>query len=63
MRRLVEEHLRQRLDHGNRIWLLLAAEVWYRQYICRQTQDAVEHELAEGRGDAARVSVGGGSAG
>jgi asparagine synthase (glutamine-hydrolysing) len=63
VRRLVEEHLSQRLDHGNRIWLLLAAEVWYRQYICRQTQDMVEHELAEHRGDTAPANVVGGRAG
>ena len=33
VRRLVEEHLARRRDHGNRIWLLLSAEVWYRRYI------------------------------
>ena len=33
VRRLVDEHLARRRDHGNRIWLLLSAEVWYRRYI------------------------------
>ncbi|MBA3258282.1 MAG: asparagine synthase (glutamine-hydrolyzing), partial [Gemmatimonadales bacterium] len=30
IRELVGEHLARRRDHGNRIWLLLTAEVWYR---------------------------------
>ena len=33
MRRLVDEHLAGRADHGNRLWLLLNAEVWYRMQI------------------------------
>jgi asparagine synthase (glutamine-hydrolysing) len=52
VRALVEEHLARRRDHGNRIWLLLSAEVWYRRYIGgRSTQD-LEAELDETRGDA-----------
>lgn len=47
VRRLVEEHLNRRLDHGNRIWLLLTAEVWYRRYIGRQSQGDLEQALAE----------------
>ncbi len=30
---LLREHLSRRLDHGNRLWLLLSAETWYRQFI------------------------------
>ena len=37
VRQLVEEHLARRRDHGNRIWLLLSAEVWYRRYIGRRS--------------------------
>ncbi|MBS0400169.1 MAG: asparagine synthase (glutamine-hydrolyzing) [Proteobacteria bacterium] len=33
MRRLVDEHLGGSADHGNRLWLLLNAEVWYRLQI------------------------------
>jgi len=33
MRRLVAEHLAGSADHGNRLWLLLNAEVWYRLQI------------------------------
>jgi asparagine synthase (glutamine-hydrolysing) len=34
---LLDEHLGRRLDHGNRLWLLLSAEAWYRQFITRET--------------------------
>jgi asparagine synthase (glutamine-hydrolysing) len=47
MQALVTEHLDRRRDHGNRIWLLLAAEVWYRRYISRRTTADLEMELAE----------------
>jgi asparagine synthase (glutamine-hydrolysing) len=30
---LLSEHLAGRYDHGNRLWLILNAEVWYRLYI------------------------------
>jgi asparagine synthase (glutamine-hydrolysing) len=30
---LLLEHLSKRIDHGNRLWLLCNAEVWYRMYI------------------------------
>ena len=46
MRELVTEHLDRRRDHGNRIWLLLAAEVWYRRYISRRSTADLEMELA-----------------
>jgi asparagine synthase (glutamine-hydrolysing) len=47
MRELVTEHLDRRRDHGNRIWLLLAAEVWYRRYISHRSTADLEAELAE----------------
>jgi asparagine synthase (glutamine-hydrolysing) len=31
--RLVNEHSRQKTDHGNRLWLLINSEVWYRMHI------------------------------
>lgn len=46
MRELVAEHLERRRDHGNRIWLLLAAEVWYRRYISRRSTADLEAELS-----------------
>jgi asparagine synthase (glutamine-hydrolysing) len=30
---LLDEHLGRKRDHGNRLWLLLSAEAWYRQFI------------------------------
>jgi asparagine synthase (glutamine-hydrolysing) len=44
---LVREHLEGRRDHGNRIWLLLTAEVWYRHFIGRRSAQDLEAELAE----------------
>jgi len=49
VRRLVEEHLARRRDHGNRIWLLLSAEVWYRRYIGGRSTLDLEAEIAERR--------------
>ncbi|HEX6104659.1 MAG TPA: asparagine synthase (glutamine-hydrolyzing) [Gemmatimonadales bacterium] len=43
---LVREHLERRRDHGNRIWLLLTAEVWYRRYISGRSTAELEEELA-----------------
>jgi asparagine synthase (glutamine-hydrolysing) len=47
VRRLVDEHLARRRDHGNRIWLLLSAEVWYRRYIGGRSTGDLEAELRE----------------
>ena len=44
---LVREHLEGRRDHGNRIWLLLTAEVWYRHFVGRRSAEDLEAELAE----------------
>jgi asparagine synthase (glutamine-hydrolysing) len=52
VRRLVEEHLARRRDHGNRIWLLLSAEVWYRRYIGGRSTGDLEAEIAETRAPA-----------
>ncbi len=46
---LVGEHLERRRDHGNRIWLLLSAEVWYRRYISRRSTGELEAELGRRR--------------
>ncbi len=49
VRELVDEHLSRRRDHGNRIWLLLTAEVWYRRYISNRSTADLEAELADHR--------------
>jgi asparagine synthase (glutamine-hydrolysing) len=43
--RLVDEHEARRADHGNRLWLLINAEVWYRMAILGQTRDDMRREL------------------
>jgi asparagine synthase (glutamine-hydrolysing) len=48
VKQIVDEHLARRYDHGNRIWLLLSAEVWYRRYISRRSQSDLEMELSDG---------------
>ncbi len=47
MKQLVDEHLSRRYDHGNRIWLLLSAEVWYRRYISGRSTADLELEISE----------------
>jgi asparagine synthase (glutamine-hydrolysing) len=47
VKQIVDEHLARRYDHGNRIWLLLSAEVWYRRYISRRSEADLEIELAD----------------
>ena len=49
---IVGEHLEGRRDHGNRIWLLLTAEVWYRHFIGRRSAEDLEAELVEAGGGA-----------
>ncbi len=46
---LLEEHLAQKADHGNRLWLLLNAEVWYRMLIEGQSRDYIADTLEKGR--------------
>jgi asparagine synthase (glutamine-hydrolysing) len=44
--RMLNHHVERRRDHGNRLWLLLNAELWYRMHIDGQTPDALREELA-----------------
>ncbi len=46
---LLEEHLAQKADHGNRLWLLLNAEVWYRMLIEGQSRENIADALKNGR--------------
>jgi asparagine synthase (glutamine-hydrolysing) len=45
MRRLVSEHLSGAADHGNRLWLLLNAEVWYQMQIKGASVDEMRATL------------------
>lgn len=42
---LLNEHLGNKTDHGNRLWLLCNAEVWYRMYIEKQGRDSIKELL------------------
>ncbi len=39
IQRLLAEHFSGRVDHGNRVWLLLNSEVWYRMLVLRQPRE------------------------
>jgi len=39
---LLAEHLSKKIDHGNRLWLLCNAEVWYRMYIENQSREQLK---------------------
>jgi asparagine synthase (glutamine-hydrolysing) len=43
---LTAAHLTGRADHGNRLWLLINAELWYRLMIRGATRDALRAEIA-----------------
>jgi asparagine synthase (glutamine-hydrolysing) len=42
---LVREHLSGRADHGNRLWLLINAELWYRMMINGGSRESLRAEL------------------
>ncbi len=39
IRQLLQEHLGGRVDHGNRLWLLINSEIWYRMMILGQPRE------------------------
>jgi asparagine synthase (glutamine-hydrolysing) len=43
--KLVDEHTSKRADHGNRLWLLINAEIWYRMCILGQSKEDLRREL------------------
>ncbi|MGH6612316.1 MAG: asparagine synthase-related protein, partial [Burkholderiaceae bacterium] len=50
MAHLIDQHAAKRADHGNRLWLLINAELWYRMMILGQSREDLRHELtADGR--------------
>ena len=59
MKQLVDEHLSRRYDHGNRIWLLLSAEVWYRRYISGRSTADLELEISERMAEPAAIASAG----
>jgi asparagine synthase (glutamine-hydrolysing) len=47
---LVAEHTAGRADHGNRLWLLINAEAWYRLKICGQSPAEFTHTISSDPG-------------
>jgi asparagine synthase (glutamine-hydrolysing) len=45
--KLLDVHLAGRADHGNRLWLLISAELWYRLRIQGATVDSLREQLIE----------------
>ena len=45
--RLLAEHDERKIDNGNRLWLLLNAEVWYRMLIERMSVEHLTTEISE----------------
>ncbi len=45
---LLTSHLAARSDHGQRLWLLLNAEVWYRMHIGSESRADLEHRIRSG---------------
>jgi asparagine synthase (glutamine-hydrolysing) len=44
---LLNAHLTGRADHGNRLWLLINAEIWYRMMIRGASRDSLRAEIAD----------------
>jgi asparagine synthase (glutamine-hydrolysing) len=49
VQQLIEEHTSRRADHGNRLWLLINAELWYRMMIDGETCEEVRRDLLTDR--------------
>ena len=47
---LLAEHAARRADHGNRLWLLINSEVWYRLMILRQPREQLQLQPGSGSG-------------
>jgi asparagine synthase (glutamine-hydrolysing) len=43
--RFLAEHLQGKRDHGNRLWLLLNAEIWYRIHIDKQASEEFKADM------------------
>jgi len=47
IQRLLDEHLSGRVDHGNRLWLLINSEVWYRMMILGEPKESFRDDTAQ----------------
>ena len=50
---LLVEHLTGRADHGNRLWLLLNSEMWFRIFVEREAVEDLDAKIAGESGDSA----------
>jgi asparagine synthase (glutamine-hydrolysing) len=50
---ILDEHLAGKADHGNRLWLLLNSEVWYRMFIGGSSIDKLSEEISDHRHEVA----------
>jgi asparagine synthase (glutamine-hydrolysing) len=46
IQQMLASHLAGREDHGNRLWLLINAELWYRMMILGATREAMREDLS-----------------
>jgi asparagine synthase (glutamine-hydrolysing) len=53
---LVDEHNRRRADHGNRLWLLINAELWYRMSIRGESRADLAEQLSTASAATRRAS-------
>jgi len=42
---LLNEHVSKKADHGNRLWLICNAEIWYRMFIQNETKENIRENL------------------
>jgi len=49
VRTILEEHIHKKADHGQRLWLLCNAEIWYRMYIEGLGKEDLQN-LLQGKG-------------
>lgn len=45
IRSILEDHLHHKVDHGQRLWLLLNSEVWYRMHIDGMTKEDMKQVM------------------
>jgi hypothetical protein len=54
---LLNEHKSGRSDHGNRLWLLLNSEIWYRMFVEKKSVEEFSEGLAHAQQLQAPVCV------
>lgn len=54
---IVHQHLAGKVDHGNRLWLLLNSEVWYRMHIQRQSPSHIAEQIQSAAATPAAASA------